>query len=76
MSTIVNDARNVMFYVLGLRRMYYVLYIRSLHLMHFSLSLSIFYGIEREIPHPLPDKENTQWQSPYRLVVVENWLFH
>jgi hypothetical protein len=58
MSTI-NDARNVMFYVLSLRRMYYVLYIRSLHLMHFSLALTIFYGIEREISHPLSDKENT-----------------
>jgi hypothetical protein len=59
MSTITNDACNVMFYVLGLWRMYYVLYIRSLHLTHFSLSLTIFHGIEREIPHPLSDKENS-----------------
>jgi hypothetical protein len=58
MST-TNDARNVMFFVLNLQRMYYVLYIRSLHLTHFSLSLTIFYGIEHEIPHPLSDKENT-----------------
>jgi hypothetical protein len=59
MSTIINDALNVMFYVLGLWRMYYVIYIHSLHLMHFSLSLTIFYGIQCEIPHPLPNKENT-----------------
>jgi hypothetical protein len=63
MST-TNDAHNVMFYVLGLRRMNYVLYIRSLHLTHFSLSLTIFYGIEREIPHPLSDKEKNIVAKP------------
>ncbi len=72
MST-TNDACNVMFYVLGLQRMYYVyvLCIRSLHLTHFSLSLTIFYGTECEISHPLSDKENTQWRSPYQLVERE-----
>ncbi len=60
---------------LGLRRMYYVLYIRSLHLTYFSLTDNILPMKSNMTLHvstysqtTITNIENTWWRSPYRLV--------
>jgi hypothetical protein len=63
---------------LGLRRMYYVLYIRSLHLTYFSLTDNILpmnsnitLLVSTYLQTTITNIENTWWQSPYRLVKRE-----